>query len=115
MVVDSFTISWKYLNFYAFPPFSLVLRVLKKIVSDKAQGILVVPLWSSQAWYNMFSKMLVEEPLCLGPQNNLLSSQGLGSSRFPGDCPEVVFKKRLTGGEFSSHAGIFVIFNKKAV
>ena len=36
--VDAFTISWKNLCFYAFHPFSVILRVLNKIILDKAEG-----------------------------------------------------------------------------
>lgn len=43
MAVDAFTISWKKFLFYAFPPFTLILKVLQKIVIDKAEGIVVVP------------------------------------------------------------------------
>ena len=38
--VDAFTVSWQDLNFYAFSPFSLLPRVLAKIIQDKATGIL---------------------------------------------------------------------------
>lgn len=45
--VDAFTVSWANLFFYAFPPFSLILRALQKIRNERAMGILVVPLWPS--------------------------------------------------------------------
>ena len=45
-VVDTFTISWSNLQFYAFPPFSVILRLLQKIKSDGAEGIVVIPLLS---------------------------------------------------------------------
>jgi len=34
-VVDAFTVSWKNKNFYAFPPFALILRILRKIVLEQ--------------------------------------------------------------------------------
>lgn len=44
--VDAFTFDWSQFSlFYAFPPFSLILRVLKKILSDRATGILIFPFW----------------------------------------------------------------------
>lgn len=49
--VDAFTLNWSTLNFYAFPPFSVVSRMLQKIIDDKAEGIVVVPFWISQPWY----------------------------------------------------------------
>ena len=35
-------------KFYAFPPFSLLPRCLKKIKQDHATGIIIVPLWPTQ-------------------------------------------------------------------
>ena len=49
--VDAFTISWQDLKFYAFPPFSLIPRVLAKIIQDKATGILIIPKWTTQSWF----------------------------------------------------------------
>lgn len=46
--IDAFTLSWKEFYFYAFPPFSLILKCLRKIINDQASGILVVPYWPSQ-------------------------------------------------------------------
>ncbi|XP_030765284.1 uncharacterized protein LOC115889439 [Sitophilus oryzae] len=55
--VDAFTLNWGKLSFYAFPPFALVLRMLQKIVTDQATGIVVVPFWQSQPWYPLFEKL----------------------------------------------------------
>jgi hypothetical protein len=70
--IDAFTIVWTNLNFYAFPPFSLVLKCLRKIVNDQATGILVVPFWPSQAWYPMFMSLARSKVLYLEPNANLL-------------------------------------------
>jgi len=48
--VDAFTFKWKK-SFYAFPPFNLVGRVLRKIITDKTSGIVVVPFWETQPWF----------------------------------------------------------------
>lgn len=60
-------------TFYAFPPFALLLTTLQKIATDKATGILVVPYWKSQSWYPLFTKMIVDQPIFFGPNNDLLS------------------------------------------
>lgn len=73
VAIDAFTIAWSNFNFYAFPPFSIVLRVLQKIITDQAEGILVVPLWPSQPWYPLFSRLKQEE-IIFKPDINLLSS-----------------------------------------
>ena len=46
--VDAVTANWSSLRFYTFPPFSVILKVLKKIRTEKAEGILVVPCWPNQ-------------------------------------------------------------------
>lgn len=73
-VVDAFTLSWSGLKFYAFPPFILIPRVLRKIVNDRAEGIVVVPWWPSQPWFPLFCRLLVAEPLIISPSKNLLIS-----------------------------------------
>lgn len=56
------------------PPFILVTRVLRKIIDDRAEEVVVVPWWPSQPWFPLFQRMLIEEPLILSPSNNLLSA-----------------------------------------
>ena len=55
--VDAFSLSWSHLKFYAFPPFCMISRVLRKVVEDQAQGVIVVPDWPTQSWYPMLSKL----------------------------------------------------------
>lgn len=73
-VVDAFTISWSKMFFYAFPPFSLILRMLQKIISDEAEGIVVVPYWPTQPWFPLLNKLIISKSLHFGPDINLLSS-----------------------------------------
>lgn len=61
MAVNAFTISWADFYFYAFPPFSVILKTLRKIVSDSATGIVVVPLWPTQPWYPLFKSLLISK------------------------------------------------------
>lgn len=74
MTVDVFTISWHGCFFYAFPPFSIVLRVIQKIIKDKAEGILVVPHWPTQVWFPLFNKILIGSTVVFKPSLNLLNS-----------------------------------------
>ncbi|CAK1601399.1 unnamed protein product [Parnassius mnemosyne] len=48
MTIDAFTVNWNSSFFYAFPPFALILRCLRKIISDKATGILATSPTSCQ-------------------------------------------------------------------
>ena len=63
--IDAFSCSWNNLKFYAFPPFSLVNKVLGKILRDQAEGILLVPLWMGQPWFPRLMKLLVDNPILL--------------------------------------------------
>lgn len=74
--IDAFTLNWNSFHFYAFPPFSIISRVLQKIITDKAEGIVVVPLWTSQPWFPLFQALLVNTPITFEPNNRLLSFSG---------------------------------------
>ena len=54
--IDAFTFSWTNMYSYAFPPFSVVGHVLRKIQQDGASCILVTPDWLSQWWYTALTK-----------------------------------------------------------
>lgn len=71
--VDAFTLNWSSLKFYAFPPFSQILRVLNKIEHDEATGIVVVPKWETQPWFPKFLSLLTENCISFAPSENLLS------------------------------------------
>ena len=60
--------------FYAFPPFSLINRVLQKIEQDQSQGIIIVPMWNSQVWFPRLLHLLIDFPVTLpkGPRTLLL-------------------------------------------
>lgn len=72
--IDAFTLDWHSFYFYAFPPFSLVLKVLNKIIADRATGIVVVPHWPSQPWYPLFKSLCVGKTIVFPPEKLLLSS-----------------------------------------
>lgn len=72
--IDAFTINWKDLFFYAFPPFSMLLKVLHKVRIDRATGIIIFPIWPSQPWYPLLKSLIVSEVLTLGKSDELLIS-----------------------------------------
>lgn len=72
--INAFTINWNQWFFFGFPPFALIPRVLQKIRSERAHGILVVPYWPNQPWFPVFLSCLAEEPIHFGPSNKLLIS-----------------------------------------
>ena len=60
-VINAFCVSWHNLSFYCFPPFSCIGKVLQKIISDNATGILIVPNWPSQFWFTVLQDLLLIE------------------------------------------------------
>lgn len=54
MDIDAFTLRWKKWFFYAFPPFSVILKMLQKIEREGLTGIVVVPYWEAQSWFPLF-------------------------------------------------------------
>ena len=52
-------------NFFGFPPFSLILRCLKKIEMEEVEGIIIVVVWPTQTWFPKLMSRLVEPPRLL--------------------------------------------------
>lgn len=71
--IDAFSISWKEQNFYAFPPFAVINRVLQKAEQDHSHGVLIVPLWTTQIWFPRLLRMLVDYPVILQCSPHLLT------------------------------------------
>lgn len=72
--IDAFSLNWSNFFFYAFPPFVLILRTLRKIITDKTEGVLVVPWWPAQPWFPLFNRLMVDRPILFQPDINMLSS-----------------------------------------
>ena len=73
--VDALSHAWNKHNanlMYAFPPFSLMQKVLKKIVEDQVEVIVVVPMWPTQSWFPRLLHLLCSEPLILRSRTTLL-------------------------------------------
>ena len=64
--------SWSDLKFYCSPPYSCVLRAVKKIIQESAKGIIVIPDWQTQPWYPLLAALNVHTPVILNPSPNLL-------------------------------------------
>jgi hypothetical protein len=70
--IDAFSFSWNNIYFYAFPPFVLLHRVLKKVQEDQATGLLVAPCWTTASWFPRLLKLLTDHPLQLPGRPDLL-------------------------------------------
>ena len=69
---NAFRLSWKGLDGYAFPPFGLIGKCLQKIRQEQGTITMVVPQWHSQVWYPTLMECLVDYPLSLPKQVDLL-------------------------------------------
>ncbi|XP_028393196.1 uncharacterized protein LOC114517607 [Dendronephthya gigantea] len=70
--IDAFSIPWNNLKFYCFPPFSCILKTIRKITQERATGILVIPNWPTQPWYPLIAPLLVQPPYICHPSPTLL-------------------------------------------
>ena len=71
--IDAFTLNRSVYNLiYCFPPFSVIARVLQKILQCQARIILVLPDWPTQFWYPRVTSMLVVPPVKINLQKKTL-------------------------------------------
>ena len=73
VAIDAFSIPWTGFKFYAFPPFSVITSLLKKIQEDKAEGVCVLPNWPTQPWFPKAMRMTQRPPVKLKACKTLLS------------------------------------------
>lgn len=73
-MTDAFSFSWHNYCPYIFAPFSLIGRVVNKIVADEVdKALLIVPLWRSQSWFPLLLSNMISFPIRLPRHNNLLT------------------------------------------
>ena len=79
LAVDAFAISWRNLVSYAFPPFPVLGKVLRKAREDQAAIILIAPRWPAQPWYPDLLLLSHVPPLKLriGPRSLLQPRSGI--------------------------------------
>ena len=64
--IDAFQLNWSHTYLYAFPPFSILPRLFKKL--DEAEGVkllLIAPLWTTRPWFPRLLQRLVAPPILL--------------------------------------------------
>ena len=57
---------------YAFPPFNLVAKCLRKVIHEAATITLVYPVWPTQPWYAQLLHLVVATPILLPTTAGLL-------------------------------------------
>ena len=63
--IDAFTLSWDNVYSYAFPPFSVMGRLLNKLDLEGGDMLLIAPVWATRPWFPRLLRMLVEPPKLL--------------------------------------------------
>ena len=59
---------------YAFPPFIVIGRMLKKLQEERATSISFLPLWPTQVWFPVALRLLAAPPVLL-PRASLVLPQ----------------------------------------
>ena len=63
------------LNIYAFPPFSVIGRVLDKVIREKPTTMLLItPYWPTQAWFTTLLRLAKTHPIRLPVTPDLVLS-----------------------------------------
>lgn len=74
--VDAFKLGWGNLpGLWANPPFSLMDRVLTKVARDRAQMLLIFPVWCGRPWWSKLAA-LAATPAVILPPGPFLSPSG---------------------------------------
>ena len=60
--IDVFTINWNNIFIYAYPPFSIIWRMLQKIQEECKKAIVIVPLWTTQSWFTRIMELTISQP-----------------------------------------------------
>ena len=77
--VDALSLPWTNMSAYAFPPFSILRKVIKKARVEEANLILVAPMWESQPWFPDLLDLCHVDPiqLAVGPRGLVQPRSGV--------------------------------------
>jgi len=74
--VDALLMDWTGMAAYAFPPISLLPRVIEKIAQEDCNVILVAPFWPKHLWFRPLVDLLADRPRLLPEIPDLLRGPG---------------------------------------
>lgn len=97
LAVDALSQSWEGMYAYAYPPISLIQRVIRKIAQESVTVVLIAPFWPRQPWFPDLIDILMDFPIRL-PQRRDLISQPHNKMLHP--SPEVL---KLTAWKLSGN------------
>ncbi len=72
IATDAFSLIWSQEIYYIFPPFSLIGRVVNKVVADRTRAVMIVPEWPTQHWWAILQELMEAPPLKLPSSRTLL-------------------------------------------
>ena len=71
---DAFSISWSSFLGYAFSPFNLIGRVLRKVELEHCELVIVVPEWRTQYWFSKLTSMSTSEMIFLSRKRTTVTN-----------------------------------------
>ena len=102
---DAFQQNWGALKGFANPPWCLMGRVLSQVMEQRAQVVLVAPIWKGQPWYPVLLGMLWEFPRQISPFPDLIQNPA------ELDLPELT--TQLAVWPISGRSSMTVAFQRK--
>ena len=75
--INAFSLQWNHKLLYAFPPFSVIGRVIQKVCEDKAELVLIAPIFPSQLWFPQLLKQVSGQCYVLPKTDRILYLPGL--------------------------------------
>ena len=71
--IDAFMQDWsQYELIYIFPPFVILPMVLQKFECEGREAVIIVPFWATKPWFTKLADMLIEEPVMLNSDLQVL-------------------------------------------
>ena len=68
--VDAFSLKWVHINGFAFPPFSIVGKVVQKLIAEETELTLIAPLWTTQHWFPKMLHHIVQDSFNIPSQKS---------------------------------------------
>ena len=82
--VDAFNYDWSTERLYIFPPFRLLGKVMKKMIKEEVEAVLILPMFMAWRLSSLLFQLLVEKPILI-PHQALFLHQELGKLHPMGD------------------------------
>ena len=82
--VDAFYFNWSDDKLYIFPPFRLLGKVMKKMLREEVEAVLVLPMFMAWRLSSLLFQLLVEKPILL-PHQAIFLHQQIGKVHPMGD------------------------------